>query len=79
MSGDSARPSQQTEQIEFHRCKECGQISTSLGKLHAHAEKHRGISIGPLSIQAPWNVGDAEELEKMTETIRVTDYEVVDR
>lgn len=61
-------------QIELYRCKECGKISTSVGWLHGHAEKHRGF----FGLQLPWKFGDFDELQELTETITVTDYEVTD-
>lgn len=48
-----------------YRCTECGEESESLGRLHAHAEKHRGL----FGIQLPWNVGDYEALMDMTEVV----------
>ncbi len=62
----------QKEHFMVYRCAECGKISTDLGSLHAHIEKHRGL----FGIQLPWNVGDYDELMEMTEEIEVTDYRV---
>ncbi|MCU4926910.1 hypothetical protein OB905_13125 [Halobacteria archaeon AArc-dxtr1] len=67
-----------SDEIEIYRCKECGKISTSLGWLHGHAGKHRGWGISWLRIVPPWKVGDAEALMEMTETLQITDYEVVE-
>lgn len=54
-----------TMQTCIYRCTECGAQSLSIGKLHAHIEKHRGL----FGIQWPWNVGDADELMDYTEII----------
>lgn len=59
------------DEIELYRCTECGMLSTRIGWLHAHIEKHRGF----FGLQWPWNVADVDELMEMTETIRVTEYE----
>lgn len=58
-------------ELVIYRCTECGKESVSLGWLHAHCEKHRGL----FGIQWPWRIGDFEALMEMTEEIRVTDYE----
>jgi len=48
-------------------CTECGYRSQSLGRLHAHCEKHRGL----FGFQLPWRYGDFEALMELTEVIRV--------
>lgn len=62
------------EKIVLYRCSKCGKTSPSLGSLHAHAEKHRGL----FGLQLPWRVGDFDALMEMTDVIRVDDYSVVD-
>lgn len=55
--------------IELYRCTECGKLSTSLGWLHGHIEKHRPI----------WKFyksGSPEFLVERTDVITVEDYEV---
>ena len=66
-----------TERSEtvIYRCRECGTMSGSIGKLHAHIETHRGMQIGPLSIQNPLKVGDADALMERTETIDLSKRE----
>lgn len=56
----------------MYRCTECGALSLSLGKLHAHAEKHRGTFLG---LQLPWKVGDPNELMEYTEIIELEEKE----
>lgn len=51
----------------LYRCTECGKESESLGRLHAHAEKHRGL----FGLQLPWRYGDYEALMEMTEVIEL--------
>jgi len=60
--------------IILYRCKECGKTSNSLGKIHGHAEKHRGL----FGLQLPWRVGDFGSLMELTEVIEVNDYAVHD-
>lgn len=67
-------PSSEQEPIELYRCTECGKTSVSIGWLHAHIERHRGL----FGLQWPWRVGDYEALMEMTEVIRVSDYAVVE-
>lgn len=58
------------------RCSECGFVSLSLGRLHAHIEGHRGYTrFGfqiPFTKTAPANM---DELMKRTEVLRVTETE----
>ncbi len=56
------------------RCTECGHVSMSLGSLHAHAEKHRGL----FGLQLPWRMGDFDALMEYTEVLRVDETEQVD-
>lgn len=60
-------------ELVIYRCTECDETSTSLGELHAHAEKHRGL----FGIQWPWQVGDFDALMDYTEILQVDDYSVV--
>lgn len=64
----------QTSQIVLYRCTECGKVSTSLGFLYGHAEKHRGF----FGFKLPWKWGDFDALMELTEVIEVTDYAVHD-
>lgn len=54
-----------SEENKRYRCTECGRESASLGRLHAHAEKHRGF----FGLQWPWKVGDFDALMEMTEVV----------
>lgn len=54
-----------------YRCSECGKKSESIGRLHAHIERHRGL----FGFQLPWRYGDFDELMEMTEVIEVTEYD----
>jgi len=55
------------------RCTECGYRSQSLGRLHAHAETHRGWH----GWQLPWRYGDVEALMGLTEVAAIEDSETV--
>jgi len=55
------------------RCTECGFRHQSLGRLHAHAEKHRGWR----GWQLPWRHGDFEALMELTEVVAVAESEPV--
>lgn len=55
----------------IYRCTECGTQTLSLGKLHSHIEKHRGL----FGIQWPWSVGDFDELLDLTEVVVVEEVE----
>jgi hypothetical protein len=61
---------EQAEQRTLHlyRCTECGNVSDSLGRLHAHAERHRGL----FGIQLPWRYGDFDALMEFTEVLEVS-------
>ncbi len=59
--------------LVLFRCTECGYTSMSLGWLHAHAEKHRGL----FGLQLPWRVGDFDALMEITEVVRVADAEEI--
>lgn len=50
---------------ELYRCTECGVEKESLGRLHAHVEKHRGL----FGLQLPWRYGDYEALMEFTEVV----------
>lgn len=66
-----------TDEIVLYRCKECGNISTSLGFLHGQMERHFGL--GPWNlIPDPRKTANYDFLMSKTEVIRVTDYDVVD-
>ena len=60
---------------EIYRCRDCGRVSDSIGKIHAHIERHRGVEIGPILIQNPLTVGDHEALMERTETINLSKRE----
>jgi len=66
--------------LVLFRCTECGFTSLSLGRLHSHAEKHRGFTrFGiqiPFTAKAPARV---DKLMKLTEVIRVTNTEKISR
>lgn len=62
-----------TDELVVYRCTECGKTSVSLGWLHAHAEKHRGL----FGLQLPWRIGDFDALMELTEVLRVDGYERV--
>lgn len=67
------------EEIVLFRCTKCGKLSTSLGWLHGHVEKHRGYTW--LKIQLPFtktSPGDFDRLMDYTEVIQVTDYDSVE-
>lgn len=70
MSEDDTRHVSRTQHT-IYRCTECGAHSLSIGKLHAHIERHRGF----LGLQLPWRVGDADELMEMTEIVVVEESE----
>lgn len=57
------------EDIELYRCTDCGEISTKLGWLHGHIEKHRPLS-------RFWQSGSTEFLTERTEVLKVTEYEI---
>jgi len=68
------------EQYETHdgcpvifRCTECGYRHHSLGRLHAHAETHRGWH----GFQPPWRYGDFEALMALTEVVAIEDSAAV--
>lgn len=63
-----------TDTIVLFQCTECGKLSTSLGSLHAHCERHRGL----FGLQFPWRYGDFDALMAYTDVIEVTDYEIHD-
>jgi hypothetical protein len=42
-------------------------VSDSLGRLHAHAERHRGL----FGLQLPWRYGDFDALMEFTEVLEV--------
>lgn len=61
-----------TDEMYLFRCTECGYLSTDLGWLHGHIEKHRGYT--PLNIQLPLTKtapANVEELMARTEILRV--------
>lgn len=60
-------------EIVLYRCTECGKVSVSIGWLHAHAEKHRGL----FGFQLPWRYGDFNALMELTEVLRVDEYSEV--
>ena len=62
------------DELVIYRCTECGKTSVSLGWLHAHAEKHRGL----FGLQFPWRIGDFDALMEMTEVLRIEEYREVD-
>ena len=55
------------------RHRENDHFVESLGSLHAHAERHRGLFGLPL----PWRLGDFDALMELTEVIRVEEYSSV--
>lgn len=55
------------------RCTECGYRSQSLGSLHAHCEKHRGL----FGFQLPWRYGDFDALMELTEVVRVKETDEI--
>jgi hypothetical protein len=57
------------DEIELYRCTECGKLSTSLGWLHGHIEKHRPLWLF-------WKSGHPDFLCERTEVITVTEYDV---
>lgn len=59
--------------LVLFRCTECNHTSMSLGSLHAHAEKHRGL----FGLNWPWRYGDFDELMKLTEVVRVDGAEEI--
>lgn len=71
---DSTAQKTSDREIVIYGCTECGYMSTSLGWLHAHVERHRGF----FGLQLPWRYGDREELMKMTQVLRVEDVSEVD-
>lgn len=54
-------------------CTECGYRHQSLGRLHAHAETHRGWH----GWQLPWRHGDFAALMELTEVVAIEDSEPV--
>lgn len=54
-------------------CTECGHRSQSLGRLHAHAEAHRGW----FGVQLPWRYGDVEALMELTEVVAIDETQSV--
>lgn len=67
------------EPLTLYRCTECGKLSVSIGWLHAHIDgKHRGW--GPFNLLPPiWpTYGHYPSLMAYTQTLRVTEYTVVD-
>lgn len=66
---------QPEDELVIYRCTECGKVSTSVGWLHAHIEgRHTGF--GPFNfIPNPLKIGSFENDMKMTEVIRVREYD----
>lgn len=61
----------ETDDIQLYRCKICGKLSVSRGFLHGHIESHR-------SGWRFYRVGNPEFLREHTETLEITECEVVD-
>lgn len=68
---DDLRSSETEVKHTIYRCTECGAHSLSIGKLHAHIERHRGL----FGLQLPWRVADADELMDKTEIVVVEEAE----
>jgi hypothetical protein len=67
-------------EILVFRCTECGAVDVSLGKLHAHIERHRGYT--RFGIQLPLTktaMANVDELMKRTQILRVEDYSEVSK
>jgi len=59
-------------QLVIFRCRECGHVDLSLGRLHAHAETHRGFT--RFNIQVPLtktSAGNFVQLMEYTEVLRI--------
>ena len=62
------------DQLIISRCTECGYLSTSLGFIHGHAEKHNP-GLDPWGIiPDPRYTADPEHLNTVVEAVVVDDY-----
>lgn len=61
------------DELLLYRCTECEKTSVSLGWLHSHAEKHRGL----FGLQLPWRYGDFGALMEFTDVLRVDEVSQV--
>ena len=62
------------DQLIIYRCTECGHLSTSLGYIHGHAEKHNpGLDPWGL-IPDPRKTANPDHLNTMVEAVRVEEF-----
>ncbi|ELZ47883.1 hypothetical protein C464_08175 [Halorubrum coriense DSM 10284] len=67
------------DELQIYRCRQCDHISTNIGSLHAHCERHRGYT--RFNIQVPFtdtSVGDFDRLMEYTDVMDEEQMEQID-